>query len=138
MAVIGRAKIEKQRLSESKAVDVKRKEALKKLEKKYASADKARTSFGYIGISFLSLLFGVIFLNDLSKFCVYLYQLYREWKQKRAATEQRVKKERQISRGDSIEIELDQDYFDDLEKSLERVHIQLIKATMSNRRNLLP
>jgi len=51
---------------------------LKQLDKDYVNWDKAKTYFGYIGITFLSVLFGSIFANDLIKLCVYYYREFRQ------------------------------------------------------------
>jgi hypothetical protein len=50
-------------------IQASKKAALNQLNIKYESADKAKQSFGFIGITFLSVLFGSIILNDLIKLC---------------------------------------------------------------------
>jgi hypothetical protein len=42
---------------------------------KYASADKVKTSFGYIGITFWSILWAAFILNDLAKLFYKCYEV---------------------------------------------------------------
>ncbi len=68
MAIVGRAKIEKSKQEKLALIEKSKNEALAKLNIKYAAANKVKTSFGYIGIISLSLLYVTIVLNDLAKF----------------------------------------------------------------------
>ena len=117
-------------MSELATIDANLKKALKQLETKYASYDKAKSSFGYIGITFLSVLFGSIFLNDFFKLCIHLLELFGDWRQKRSVEQQRTTKE-EIDRKNEIAIEFERLYADDLEERLERFHVALIRAQMA-------
>ena len=66
MATIGRAKIEHKKQIELANIQTQKEARLKQLNIKYETADKAKISFGYIGIIFLTILFGSIFMNDFS------------------------------------------------------------------------
>ena len=79
MATIGRAKIEHKKQIELENIQTQKLTRLKQLDIKYETADKAKTSFGYIGITFLTVLFGTIFLNDFLKVCIYYFNHLREW-----------------------------------------------------------
>jgi len=96
--------------------------------------DKA--SFGFIGITFLSVLFGSIFLNDLIKVCYYYYNGLREWwREKKEQEEEEKRKEDELK---SNEVRLDminQNYVDELEQDLESVYFKLVKVNARNRRN---
>ncbi len=98
----------------------------------YASADKAKTSFGYIGITFLAVLFGSIFGNDLIKLCIHYFNHLKNWWQRK----QEMKEERQSQdeeKKEEIVLELDQICTDELEDSLEKVYFKLVKANAKNR-----
>jgi hypothetical protein len=64
LAIFGRANIAKSQQEQLTKIETKRKEALAQLNIKYESADKAKTSFGYIGIIFLSSIWFMIIGND--------------------------------------------------------------------------
>ena len=104
---------------------------LKQLDIQYATADKAKTSFGYIGITFLSVLFGSVFLNDLIKVCIHFYNHLRDrwWR------ESECKNKSQENKKNEFRIEMQQDYLDNLDASLEQVYFKLVKvnAKMSNK-----
>jgi hypothetical protein len=124
LAIIGRALIEKDRLDKLATIEVKRKEALARLNIKYASADKVKTSFGYIGIISLSTIWFGIILNDLVKLLNCCYEETIE-----LLKERRQRKEKEI---EQVKIELEEeenrDYYLDLEEKLEKIHFQLVKA----------
>jgi hypothetical protein len=101
------------------------------LDIEYASADKAKQSFGYIGITFLAVLFGSIFGNDLIKLCIHYFNHLKNWWQRK----QEIKEERQSQdkqNKDEIVLELGQMYTDELEDSLEKVYFKLLKAKNRN------
>jgi hypothetical protein len=110
-----------------------REAALKQLDTQYASADKAKTSFGYIGITFLSVLFGSIFGNDFIKLCIYYY---REWRQRRRNIYNNNNNQRDREEvGNQIRIEMDRINLDDLEARLAMAYIKLKKANAIAKRN---
>jgi hypothetical protein len=101
------------------------------LDIQYASADKAKKSFGYIGITFLAAIFGSIFGNDFIKLCIHFYNHLRDWWQrKQEIKEDRKSQDKQIK--DEIVLELGQMYTDELEDSLEKVYFKLLKAKNRN------
>ncbi len=128
---MGRARIEEQKQTALTNIQKNKEAALKQLDIEYASADKAKKSFGYIGITFLTVLFGSIFLNDFIKLSIYYFDHLRDWWQRI----QEIKEERQSQdkeNKDEIVLELDQMYTDELEDSLEKVYFKLVKANAKN------
>ncbi len=106
--------------------------ALSKLNIQYADADKVKTSFGYIGITFLVVLFGSIFLNDFIKLLIYYFRSMREWWGENKQQLNDVNDERQKEH--QVQIEMDRVYGEELEEKLERVYIRLLELN-ANRRN---
>ena len=122
MATKGRARIELQKKVELTNIEQQRQENLKRLNMEYATADKAKTSFGYIGITFLVLLFGSIFLNDLLKLCIYYFDGLKEWWREKKDKEEEKRKQDEV-KSDEIRLDIiDSNYVDDLEKGLEKVY----------------
>ena len=112
----------------------KRQTTLKRLTLEYARADKAKTSFGYIGITFLILLFGSIFLNDLIKVCIYYCDGLRVYRKKKKVKKEVERKQDQAT-CDEVRLDImDRYYADVLDEDLERVYFQLVKANTRNRR----
>ncbi len=132
-AIVGRARIEKNRLEQLAEIEAKRKEALANLNIKYALADKVKTSFGYIGIISLCLLWSAFILNDLSKLLVLCYEETKDLlKQKRQ------KKDIEIKEFEQVKIELEQDeedeqYLQNLDKKLEIINLRLIEVCVARR-----
>ena len=127
----GRAKIEEKKQAEIVLINIKKNEALAKLDIQYKTADRAKKTFGFIGIFFLSLLVTVILLNDLAKL---INSIYIFWNEKRRESQG------DKSRGDmdkddkELQIEIDGIYSKDLEMKLERVHLKLVRAVAANNR----
>ena len=128
----GRVKIEQQKQTQLANIQKNKEAVMSKLTTKYATANKAKASFGYIGIIFLVVLFGSIFLNDFIKLCIYYFNGWREWR--RGITNDQ---EREINENGQIEIEVDRVYGEDLEEKLERVYIKLVEANVENRRRVM-
>jgi len=61
------------------SIQTQKEARLKKLDIEYETWDKAKSSFGYIGITFLVILFGSVFGNDLLKMCIYLFNELIIW-----------------------------------------------------------
>ena len=131
MAVEGRAKIEQQKQTALANIQKNREAALTALTIQYANADKAKTSFGFIGITFLVVLFGSIILNDFIKLCIYLYNDLREWWRRRENIQQQNENENQL---EQVQIEIDRVYGEELEERLERVYLRLLEV--NSRRNI--
>ncbi len=89
-----------------------------------------KKSFGYIGITFLSVLFGSIFANDFIKLCLYYFRHLRDW-YRRWGQGRKEAKENEKSK-DEIVIELEQTYGVDLEESIDKVYFKLVKANTKN------
>jgi hypothetical protein len=134
VAFIGRAKIEMSRLKQIAKIEENRKVALANLNIKYSLADKVKTSFGYIGITFLSVSWGLIILNDLAKL---LKECYRETKDLLEERRGKMKDGRKENEIEQVKIELEQEekYAQDLDEKLEKIHLQLIKAIAAKRAN---
>ncbi len=105
--------------------------ALKQLDIQYANWDKAKTSFGYIGITFLSVLFGSVFGNDLIKLCIHYFNHLKNWWNRKQ--EMKEVRQSQDKENKDIVLELDQIFGDELEDSLEKVYFKLVKANAKNR-----
>ena len=125
MATAGRALIQQQQQAALDKIQKNKEAALKQLDIKYASADKARQSFGYIGIISLSLLFGVIILNDLFKLCKYIHNEINEyWYEENIENEEEFENDENGKFNDDIVLDMDQE----LEEKLENVYFSLVKA----------
>jgi hypothetical protein len=111
-------------------IEEKRKAALASLNIKYASADKVKNSFGFIGITFLSSLWGLIILNDLIKLLNLAYEEIDDFlKEKRASKEiNRAKTERITMEREDKTLNLD------LEEKLDQVHLKLVKACVARKK----
>ncbi len=100
---------------------------LKQLDIQYANWDKAKTSFGYIGITFLAVLFGSIFLNDFIKLCIYYFRHLRDW-YRRWCQSQTPEERSEEENKKKIVLEMEQSHDDDaLEDALEKVYFKLVR-----------
>jgi len=99
--------------------------ALTALNIQYANAEKAKTSFGYIGITFLTVLFGSIFLNDFIKLCIYFYRCRGNVNRENPNQINCEREEHQA------QIEMDRVCGDELEDKLERVYFRLLEVNAS-------
>ena len=135
MAAAGRARIEQQKQTAMANIQKNREAALTALNIQYANADKAKTSFGYIGITFLVVLFGSIFLNDFIKLCIYLHNDLREWWRGNENDGQEQLNNRNNETEQEVQIEMDRIYGEDLEEKLERVYFKLLEVNANKRRN---
>ena len=121
---MGRAKIEKSKQEQLALIEKNKNETLAKLNIKYATADKVKTTFGYIGIISLSLLYGAIILNDLAKFLQLCFIIAKD-----LLKERREQKEKEKNEVREVKIQIDDEFFSqELEEKLEKIHFQLIKA----------
>ena len=129
---MGRARVEKNKLSQLTNIQKNKEKALNALIIQYARADKAKTSFGYIGTIFLAVLFGSIFLNDFIKLCIYNINGWREWQ--RDNNNDRVRENNENDQREQVEIEMDRVYGNELEEKLERVYIKLLQVNSNSRK----
>ena len=104
---------------------------------KYASADKAKTSLGYIAIISISLLFGSIFLNDFFKLCIHILSKVRRYFRQRRLERQQAKNSERERNNRQVEIEMNQVYAEELEDKLEKFHLALIRAQIKNRKQIM-
>ena len=131
---MGRARIEQQKQVELANIQAEKEENLKKLNIQYETADKAKTSFGYIGIAFLTILFGSIFGNDLIKLLIYYFYGFREWRSENEEQEKEKRKQDEVTSND-VRLEIDQYYASKLDEGWERVYFKLVKVNARIRRN---
>ena len=127
LAAAGRARIEQQKQTALANIQKNKEAALTALNIQYAAADKAKTSFGYIGITFLVVLFGSIFLNDFIQRCIYLYNECFKYLLEKRRDNQENEKENEKDNDRTV---LDMD--ENLEEKLERVYFKLIQSNVSN------
>ena len=128
-----RARIEEQKQTALANIKKNKDAALKQLDIQYAAADKAKMTFGYIGIVFLTVLFGSVFGNDLIKLLAHYFNRLREWwRQRRNMNDQR-EMEREEVEQEQVQLELEREYADNLEERLERVYLRLVQANANNR-----
>jgi hypothetical protein len=130
LATVGRALIKEQQQAALANIQKNKEAALNELDLKYASADKAKKSFGFIGIAFLAVLFGSVFLNDILKlFIYYCSELKIYWRRKKIENKLKLENNTQDTTSD-IRIEMDLSYVanQELEEALEKVYIRLLTA----------
>jgi cell division protein ZapA (FtsZ GTPase activity inhibitor) len=118
-------------------INIKKNESLAKLNLQYQTADKAKKTFGYIGIISLTLLVSVILLNDLAKLCNAIYNLWTEKRRESQRENSRRDKEENAEDEEEdkeLQIQVERMYSKDLEMKLEQVHLKLVKAVAANKR----
>ena len=127
-----RARIEEQKQAALTNIQKNKDTALKQLDIEYANWDKAKQSFGYIGIAFLTVLFGSVFGNDLIKLFAHYFNRLRDWwRQRRNMNDQR-EIERDEVKQEQVQLELEQEYADNLEQRLEQVYLRLVQVNANN------
>ena len=85
----------------------------------------------------MSLLFGVILLNDLAKLMNHLYAYYLDYKNEQMDAEERRmvrKNEENEERNRQVQIDLERGYLLDLEQKLERFHHKLVVSVAANKK----
>ncbi len=128
LAIVGRANIAKSQQQQLANIETKRKEALAQLNIKYESADKAKTSFGYIGIIFLSSIWFLIIGNDLMKLFQLCYEETKSLLSEKQQEDNKIKEEQE-----QVKIQLEDEYSNDLGEKLDKIHLQLVKACAKRR-----
>ena len=106
-------------------IETKRKEAIDQLNIKYETADKVKKSFGYIGIIFLSSIWFLIILNDLMKLFHLCYEETKSLLREKQQENNKIKEEQVKIQ---LEEEENEEYSNDLEEKLDKIHLQLLKA----------
>jgi hypothetical protein len=114
-------------------IEAKRQEALNQLNIKYASADKVKTSFSYIGITFWCVIWSCIILNDLVKLLIVCYDETKDLLKERQKRIENEKNEKAHIKQTAIELEEDEFFHQDLEEKLEKIHLKLIEACAARR-----
>ncbi len=133
---IGRTRIEQQKQEALANIQKNKDAALKQLDIQYASADKAKTSFGYIGVTFLACLFGSVFANDFLKLFFYYFNHLRDWwRQRRNNNQNNADQREKEEEENQVQIEIDRDYGNDLEQKLEAFYLKLVETNAKNRLN---
>ena len=120
--------IEKNRLIQLANIETNRKEALAKLNLQYATADKAKTTFGYIGILFNVFIWVCIILNDLMKLVGVFYDETKNY-----LKEKREQKENHKRENVNVNIQMEIESSEQLQEKLDKFHIQLVKACAKRR-----
>ena len=120
MATVERALIKEQQKAALDKIQKNKEAALNKLNIQFATADKAKQSLSYIGITFLAVLYGSIFLNDFIKLLVYIYnELNDSWCEKSGD---------KVKKNEHVIIQIDEEGEEKLEDNLEKVYFKLVKA----------
>ncbi len=114
-------------------IEARRQEALNQLNIKYAYADKVKTSFSYIGVTFWSVIWGCIILNDLVKLLKVCFDETKDLLKERREINENKKNENGDIKQTAIHLEEDEMYNQDLEEKLEKVHLKLIEACTARR-----
>ena len=132
MAVIGRDKIEQQKLVQSALIEAQRQDALKTLIIKFETADKCKKSFGYIGIIIVLALLSVILLNDLVKLSNYLCREIRQINGRTKANENKKQLEEEENKAALESIIANSQ---ELNEKLRKFHMELIKDHLKRAKN---
>ena len=130
LAIVGRAGIAKRQQEQLAKIEAKRKAALAKLDKDYELADKVKTSFGIISIIYLSFIWFLIILNDLMKLFNLCYEETKSLLKEKQQENQRIIEEQVKIQ---LEEEENEEYSNDLEEKLDKIHLQLLKACAMRR-----
>ena len=101
-------------------IEANKREQLSKLNEKFLNADNVKHSFGYIGIIYVSFLYGAIFLNDLLN--IYT-SVTRRLKTHRMVAEQEKIYEKRSAMLHSV----DMLYSDQLDARIKSVHLHLLR-----------
>jgi hypothetical protein len=139
LKAVSLAKIEQQKQIQLENIQKNKEAALERLDKEYETWDKAKRSFGYIGISFLVFIFSSIFGNDFIKLCIYLCNGLREWWRRRRNIQHQNENEnlrRREAEERRVQIELERVNADLLEKKLEKVYFKLVEVNAKNNRKI--
>ncbi len=91
---------------------------------KYALADKVKTSFGYI--------MGCIYSKYLSKLLFLCYEETKDLLEKRRQIKEKELKENEQVKI-KLELEKDDQYLQNLEEKLDKIHLQLVKVCVVRR-----
>jgi hypothetical protein len=133
LAIKGIAQIEKSKQEQLAKIEKQRLAALQALNIKYATADQIKTSFGYIGIISLSVLYGVILLNDLVKLIGFCIRELNELIEEKAKEKSLDNDNQDGDEDEANNDKLDNEYAEDLDEKLEKFHKTLVRAVAKNR-----
>ncbi len=123
-AAAGRARIEEQKQTALLNIQKNKEAALKQLDIEYAYWDKIRRTIGYIGITYLTCLFGCIFGNDLIKLIVHYFNRLRDWYRRWCP---RKRHDEKLEEENKKEIILEMENTHELEDALEKVYFKLVR-----------
>jgi hypothetical protein len=93
-----------------------------------------KTSFSYIGITFLSVLWSLIILNDSAKLLNACYKETKDPLKERREKRKTLQRENEIEQV-KIELEQEEKNAQDLDEKLEKIHSQLIKEIAAKKAN---
>ena len=133
MITIGMESIAKSTQTQIQQIETNKQENLKILNEKFAAADTAKSSFGYIAILSLSILFGLFLFNDCIKIATFTFKMCTSHLNdarinKKAIYESRSDK-KQHEQFESI-------YSKQLETRLESVYLRLVKSKYQKNNSL--
>ena len=124
-------KIENSRLTQLEIIRNNTQAQLDMLTLKYSLTDKAKTSFAIVAYVLLSILYGTIFVNDLTKLIALVLEKLAEKKRRyqiaNEATAKQLRRDME-KRKASIEREGNEMYSSELNEYLKRIHLQLLIA----------
>ena len=132
MVASGMASIQESAKQQITQIDAEKQASLGKLNVKFASADTAKSSFGFIGIICVAVLFGGFLLNDFLKLGYYIYTKFKITPTTNNQTkEDIVSDDKDVEKGKDINQKIDEMYSQQLDDRLERIHLRLLQAKYS-------
>ena len=125
--------LDKSAQTQNQQIEKNKHENLKKLNEKFSAADTAKSSFGYIGILSLSILFGLFLFNDCIKIATFTFKMYNS-----NLNDTRMNKNVIFeSRSDKkLDEQIESIYSKQLETRLESVYLRLVKSKYQNNNSL--
>ena len=108
-------------------IETQKQEKLSELNVKFASSDKAKSSFGYIGIISVTMMYAFFLFNDFLKLFLYICNDYM--KKNRTKADLALRQRTQANKtSDHLEQQIENVYSEELETRLRRMHLRLIRA----------
>ena len=108
-------------------IETQKQEKLSELNVKFASSDKAKSSFGYIGIISVTMMYAFFLFNDFLKLALYICNDYMQ--KNRTKADLALRQRTQANKAsDQLEQQIENVYSEELETRLRRMHLRLIRA----------
>ena len=125
--------LDKSAQTQTQQIEMIKQENLKKLDEKFAAADTAKSSFGYIAILSLSILFGLFLFNDCIKIAIFTFK-----KCTSHLNDTRVNKKAlyESPSDKKLDEQIERIYSKQLETRLESVYLRLVKSKYQNKNSL--